>query len=1097
MLTHHQTTGQPIRIVRVATQLNRENKTLVWVRSSFAAGKVWPRWFTIISEPAAIDVVDGAEHITAAIVRGPLEGWISVFPTLFGPKSDTLLIATNSVIDALTARGCVSERTLVIEDLYEGYPYLGEPLKVDASNEKIVLSVAHILRMNRVAWSSAGSRDGLDVGTRATYDSWARSCCISGVEPLIALPADSSDACIPRTWLIQQYFRPAVSRRAREIFNCLSKNIACNYVDNIILLNEEKYDEIPESPKITTHIIGRRLSYYDVMQAIKTHVPLGDYVIFANSDIYFNDTLENIWQIGLAERRLFLALLRWEEGTNSAQDHIFGPRSDSQDSWILARDSVDFDITYDDFGFPFGKLGCDNALALIMLRKRFLVSNPAYSIKTIHSHASNVRSYDPKDELYRTHYMHVDPSAIQTCAVITDLTTVGRLPDSVARGWMSRTLGSSFQRQILGLNDVDVKTVCNMLRHTNPDECFAQGESNTWTPAPSGQPLYHFTGGVFVTLEGLISTFKELYVGAHQTWIGGWQESQQSSLRNSIHVPNMIAVGCDAACRDSLSTWCLKYLPRVLAIRGVVNAVGLPVPEFLVPHIPDIGGFLNDCVWSAYKEVGSRGNITVTPMIPDMNYYSENVWAVPSASGEANLVTAEDIKCLRALLPASTTTSTAAAAVAAPVAVFCVDDDEGALLTRKWAEGTAEHILPPGWVIKYVGNKDTPHVRRRALSNASWIFGSGAALEWIWYAPAGATVMEFMLTHEPRGTIIHLAGAAGQKYVLGAVKREPIDHQRQNAMLDVGKAIKKYGFSQSLHAIRTAPVDIPRIILPSGAGLSGVWAHAGNAFREMAALWAERGYVKLEHSEDTGFCWWGGVGEILLYDRPTPRWWASIPSYQMALFGSCPPPGPDLHILRQSTWSFWPRSPHAVENVAARGLNLRNYTDRSTTSLFLGKVENGVQRERRTAFDWSKAVELFSMPIDSTGTPYTFTQDEYLQKLCTSRFGLCLPGSGPKCNREIEYFACGCVPIITPGVDMKGYIVPPIEGVHYLVAKTPEDVQQIIKNTSQKCWAIMSEAGRDWWRSYASAEGLFRITWARIEQCRPFFNVGIPRNFIF
>jgi hypothetical protein len=136
------------------------------------------------------------------------------------------------------------------------------------------------------------------------------------------------------------------------------------------------------------------------------------------------------------------------------------------------------------------------------------------------------------------------------------------------------------------------------------------------------------------------------------------------------------------------------------------------------------------------------------------------------------------------------------------------------------------------------------------------------------------------------------------------------------------------------------------------------------------------------------------------------------------------------------------------------------------------------------------------MPVDMTGQAYPYTQREYLEKLCSSRFGLCLPGFGHKCNREIEYFACGCVPIVTPGVDMKGYLVPPQEGIHYLTAKTPEEVRSVIAKTSAKQWELMSLAGRSWWRTYSSAEGLFRLTWARIEQCRPYFNVGIPPNFL-
>jgi hypothetical protein len=133
--------------------------------------------------------------------------------------------------------------------------------------------------------------------------------------------------------------------------------------------------------------------------------------------------------------------------------------------------------------------------------------------------------------------------------------------------------------------------------------------------------------------------------------------------------------------------------------------------------------------------------------------------------------------------------------------------------------------------------------------------------------------------------------------------------------------------------------------------------------------------------------------------------------------------------------------------------------------------------------------------VDSTGAPYPYTQEDYLKTLLKARFGLCLPGYGNKCNREIEYMACGTVPIVTDGVDMKHYLRAPKEGVHYLVAKTPEDVTKIIAGISQEKWVSMSVACHKWWRENASAEGLFKLTWARIEQCRPYFHVGIPPTF--
>ena len=1083
MIAHHPTTGQPIRILQTETQIHASMKTLVWMRPTFKPSPRWTRWFGIVSEPAALELYQGAP--LAVIVNGSIDEWLPVLPTVCHNKSDTLLVGPSAVVEALAKAGFTSERTLVLEDLMDGYPYLGEPVTATDCTEKIVLCLAHILHMNRVVWSSAVNRDELAFGVKAQLDVWARTC--DGV--LVQIPVDSDDSCIPQTWLIQQYFRHSSNRRHKEIMTCLEQNVACPYIDHILLMNEQDYADLPKSDKITVEMLGHRLTYYDVFLAIRRVVPAGAFVIISNSDIWFDATLKHLWRIALAQQQMFLALLRWEDKGSDSEAVLFGPRSDSQDTWILARDSVTFEPTEDDFGFPFGKSGCDNALALIMMRKKYIVTNPAYTIKTYHIHSTNIRNYDPKDVLYRPFYLYCSPTAIQMCSIRKQLGDINKSPATVRKAWADRPLGRSFVRPIFGVNDNSVQTVCSMLRREETYS-YSASDQNLWTPPPTVVPLYNFTGGTFVTCEGLVSNFKELLVGEHSEWVKGWSQASQSSLMNSIHVPNMISVPCDPVCTKSLSAWCLRYLPRVLELRSILKSTEQSIPEFLVPSITDIGTFLNDCDWKAFSsaDVPVAGNITVIPMMNDFNYYSENVWAVPPMEGHA-FVTSEDIDMLRMLLPTSSIDSTN------PVAVFCVDDSPSSVLTSSWAEYIADKYMSKGWTVCYVSETDLPSVRRRAFANASWIFGS-KGLDWMWLAPKGATVMEFMSDMEPNGDRIHLAGACGLRYVLSVIKKEPLEVQRQNAFTDIGKAIKKYGFEQLIDVVRSSKYEMPRLIIPTGKALEGIWNHSGDTFREMATIWEERKYVKIAKSEETVYCWWGGIGEIVLYDRPTSRWWGNLPSYQMALFGNCAPPGPDKHILRQSVWGFWPRSPRAVENVVRNYKNMKGYSGRYISSLFLGKVENGIQRANRTSADWSTAVELFSMPFDSTGAAYPYTQEEYLDKLCNARFGLCLPGFGPKCNREIEYFACGCVPIVTPGVDMKNYLVPPVEGVHYLRAKTPEDVQKIVATIQPDRWTYMSMAGREWWARYASAEGLFRLTWARIEQCRPYMNVGIPRHFL-
>ena len=595
------------------------------------------------------------------------------------------------------------------------------------------------------------------------------------------------------------------------------------------------------------------------------------------------------------------------------------------------------------------------------------------------------------------------------------------------------------------------------------------------------QPLYQFSN-CFVSCEGLVSSCMNMYVGSHKGWAKAWETTKQSTVMQSMHIPNLLAIPYDGT-SQSLSYWVLHYLPLALTIRSTLKEANLPLPEFFVPHIPDIGSFLQDFDWP------EKGNITVNPIVDTMNYYANTVWAVPPPD-EPKFVSKEDIDILRALLPEYVNPHTA------PVAVFCVQDDSNAVLTRGWAEETVEHVLPKGWVARYISESDQPSVRRKAFAEASWVFGMGDALDWMWYAAPGTTILEFMSDSKPIGDHIHLAGAASLRYIVGLIKQEQLPYQRQNALLDVGKAIQAYGFKEILESVRSNPiVKTPTIILPSGKGIEGIWAHSGDTFREMVEIWGNRGYVRIEKNEGTRFCWWGSIGEVLLYDRPTKRWWSDVPSYQMALFGNCIPPGPGNHFLRQSTWCFWPRSPKQIESMHEAKKNTKGYAERSIRSLFLGKVENGVQLRQRSKHDWSKSVELFSMPLDSTGKPHPYTQTEYLEKLCAARFGLCLPGFGNKCNREIEYFATGCVPIVTEGVDIYNYLVPPREVVHYFFAKRPEDVIRIVETTTPAKWLEMSIAGRNWWHRVASAAGLFRLTWARIEPCRPYLHVGIPRSF--
>jgi len=146
----------------------------------------------------------------------------------------------------------------------------------------------------------------------------------------------------------------------------------------------------------------------------------------------------------------------------------------------------------------------------------------------------------------------------------------------------------------------------------------------------------------------------------------------------------------------------------------------------------------------------------------------------------------------------------------------------------------------------------------------------------------------------------------------------------------------------------------------------------------------------------------------------------------------------------------------------------KKYSERSETMVFYGRIENDVQGSWRIG-DWSKACSTFSM---QNGTePYILNPKEYLEALSNSKFGLCLRGYGPKCNREIELLAMGTIPVVNKDVDIEDYIEPLIHGVHVIRVSSPEEAISLISKITEDQWLSMSKAGYQWWERNCSVKG--------------------------
>ena len=255
--------------------------------------------------------------------------------------------------------------------------------------------------------------------------------------------------------------------------------------------------------------------------------------------------------------------------------------------------------------------------------------------------------------------------------------------------------------------------------------------------------------------------------------------------------------------------------------------------------------------------------------------------------------------------------------------------------------------------------------------------------------------------------------------------------------------------------------------------------HKGDTSRELLDMWQESSYCEVIDGENEDvFLWAYSPGEVLLYEYDRYDVYPSLPEkWHHGLFGGMQHPR-----SQAKSWIYWARHPRKLESKISEGI--KSYDERNIESLFLGKVENGIQLANRTAHDWPNAVELFSMPItmgDSFRWPYT--QEEYLEKVASSKFGLCLPGYGPKCNREIEYLGLGAVPIVTEGV-CTTYHDPLIEGMHYLRASTPEAAQQATRDCNKNQWQYISYHGREWYERNCSRLGSFETTKRIVESLK-------------
>ena len=264
-----------------------------------------------------------------------------------------------------------------------------------------------------------------------------------------------------------------------------------------------------------------------------------------------------------------------------------------------------------------------------------------------------------------------------------------------------------------------------------------------------------------------------------------------------------------------------------------------------------------------------------------------------------------------------------------------------------------------------------------------------------------------------------------------------------------------------------------KIIKPS------VGLHDGSSFRELLDMWDELGYCEVVAGdippqpwkrEETQLVqsrpWVSGIGKVLLYDNPILdklhsdlKWEMSLWSNEVKKDENCYP------------WIFWPKHSKIHYKFIQQGI--KKHSERNNESVFIGSFTT-----QKRSGSWHTSIQNYWM-----GRPggRALNNSEYLDALSHHKFGLCLPGVGPKCLRDIELIGLGTVPIFTPGVSTD-YYRPLIKDKHFLYAESPQEIRNAIESCDKEKWNYISNNCVEWYDENCSPLGSFKTTMQIIEE---------------
>lgn len=190
-----------------------------------------------------------------------------------------------------------------------------------------------------------------------------------------------------KTMLFTSYFDSGSEQRQRELIHVLKNNLDHTSIDLVTVLSDIPVPLVHEKLSVIKH---DRPTFQNMVDYANLIAGATDVVVIANSDIYFDNTID--WPHSLPMQKTCIALSRWDVYPNGTK-RLFAFEH-SQDTWIFTGK-----ISVTDCEYFMGVLGCDNRFANDLNKAGYRVLNTAKDIITYHWHNSNIHSLSHKTRL--------------------------------------------------------------------------------------------------------------------------------------------------------------------------------------------------------------------------------------------------------------------------------------------------------------------------------------------------------------------------------------------------------------------------------------------------------------------------------------------------------------------------------------------------------------------------------------------------------------------------------------------------------------------------------------------------------------------------